>query len=136
MDTNLVELICPSDIGAQVISRSDIQSMIQDHPGICFAPFNNSSLSEGAMHDFGATAIAIMGTAATAAAVKGTFDVIKTIIIELHKSNREKRVQEHEARILMLKIAAVEHRIDLNDALEKITADFDKLSTASIQGGN
>lgn len=132
MEATTIRLTLPAELGAIVVSNPDVQSKLNTNDDVTVASIATPSDATGTFRDFGATAIAILGTVAAATAVKGVFDIIKTVIIESHKTYRHRLSQRHEMRKLVLSLGEMETTIDLDDRLEDIEA---KLSELEAQAG-
>jgi hypothetical protein len=83
MDTELqLGVRLPAELAAAVISKEAVATALRHTPDVRIERESTASDRSGALRDFGATAIAILGTAAAVAAVKGFFSVVRTVVKE------------------------------------------------------
>lgn len=123
-----IEVIIPGEISSAVLSQTEILQSAQTL-GVKITPISNSKNRPILSHnDFGATAVAVLGTAAAGAAVKGLFDLFKTIIIETQKTKRQNLTQEYELQILKLRIDNKIHKFDLNKSIPEIENQLEQIS--------
>ena len=116
-----VRLTLPLKLGAVVASKADVQKAAAK-ANVKIASVATPKEARGTFRDFGATAVVLLGTVAAGAAVKGLFDVIKTVVQEAYKTHRQKQAHQHEQNMLMLKIGEKTTEIDLDQKLEDIEA--------------
>ena len=133
-----ISLQMPAGLGAIVTATNDVQTALQRNQHVHVRPMSIDQDASGAFRDFGATAIAILGTASAAAAIKGLFEVIKTAVIEAHKTHRQKMTQEHELKKLFLAIGKREIELDLDNDIQAITeclGGLEQEMVAAVEGG-
>lgn len=116
-----IRLTMPLELGAAVASKPEVQKAVAN--GVMkIVSVATPREASGTFHDFGATAVVLLGTAAAGAAVKGIFDVIKTVVQEAYKTHRQKQSHERAQKMLMLKLGEKTAEINLEDELEDIQA--------------
>lgn len=128
-----IQLVMSSEFGAAVVSRNSVSAAIGNQPELRVVPKQAQARSALAYHDFGATALAILGTAAGVAAVKGIFQVLNTVVREAFETYRQRQAQKGPAQkkdvpILVLKLGAEEQEIDLRKHLDEVTARLNELA--------
>lgn len=128
-----ISLGMPAELGALVVARDTVQTTLKVNRGVRIVPTARERDVGGAFRDFGATALAILGTAAASAAVKGIFDVIKTAVIEAHKTRRQLYSERHEFRKLVLVLGHSKTEINLDDSLQQIERMLNELEEETVQ---
>jgi hypothetical protein len=121
-----VKLTFPADIGALVVSRPSVRAQCEDM-GAKVHSESGAKASAVGHHDFGATTIAIIATAGGAAAIKGLFDLLNTVVKEVYQMKREKRAQEHELQKLLLQLGNEAHAIDFAAGREGVEHQLESL---------
>jgi hypothetical protein len=129
-----ISLVIPIELGADVISKPKVVAQLNDTPGVTVVSSSNHNSSSGAYRDVGGTAVVLLGTAVAVAAVRGLFDLLKTVIHEAYETRRSRDMQQHEMRILLLRVAGVEHLLDLNLSIETIDSELARLLDELIDG--
>ena len=120
MATIDMSLTMPAELGAIVAATEDVQAAIHGNPDMKVLSTGSEAYEGGAFQDFGATLLLILGTAGGAAAVTGIFSVIKTAIIEAHKTRRQLYAQRHDLRKILLSVGLKRIEIDLSQEVEEI----------------
>ena len=114
-----IQLTFSAKFGSDVLSSDKADTSVKASEARV-VPIASAPNSLSAHHDFGATVIAVLGTAATVAAVKGLFGLFKTLVEEAHKTKRLRYAQEHEARMLLMSTAHEQLKIDLDEPLDVV----------------
>jgi hypothetical protein len=115
-----ISLSMPSELGAEVVTSRSVQAALNASPGVRVASGADRKADGSAYEDFGAITVALFGTAGAVAGIKGIFEVIRTAIIEAHKTRREHQAQQHELRKLILVLGARRDEVDLDRDLADI----------------
>lgn len=118
------------------MSRESVRKAVDENPDLEVKSIGSEDIEGGAFRDFGATLILLAGTAAGAAAVKGIFDVIKTVIQEAYRARRERYAADAELRTVELVLAHKRAEFDLDEPLEKIEQQLEKIrleATSSLE---
>lgn len=121
-----VSLYMPAELGSRVISRQSVRDAVSANPDITQQTVGSGEVQEGAFKDFGATLIAVAGTAAGVAAVKGLFDVIKTAVQEAYKARRERYAADANLKKIALLIAHRRTEFDLDAPLASLEAELER----------
>lgn len=127
-----VSLQMPTKTGSAIVASTVVQEALREHPDVKVQSVGVKKEKGGAFQDFGATAVAILGTAAAVAAVKGLFAVIRAAIMEAHRTSRERQKQEHERRKLVLVIQARQEEIDLDRTKAELEAQVSRLEQEAL----
>ena len=115
-----ISLVMPSKLGGRVMSRQSIRQAVSESPGLQTKSVGSEEIEEGVFRDFGATLVLLAGTAAGLAAVRGFFDVIKTVIQEAYRTRRERYGADAELRKIKLLLAHETTEFDLDEPLENL----------------
>lgn len=121
-----VSLYMPAKLGSRVISRQSVRDAVFANPSIAQQTVGSEEAQEGAFKDFGATLIALAGTAAGVAAIKGLFDVIKTAIQEAYKARRERYSTDANLKKVALLISQKRTEFDLDKPLETLETELEQ----------
>jgi hypothetical protein len=120
MDEVQISLVFPVELGAEVLSSPSVQDALSGAAGARVLSSSDPRQTGAAFEDFGAIAIAILGSAGAVAGIEALFAVIKTAIEQAHQTRRERQAQEHELRKLILVLGHKRNEIDLDQSLEQI----------------
>ena len=131
MDQQDFQLIFPADFGSEVLSSDKAGTVIAASKAEV-RPVAAAPDSLAAHHDFGATTIAVLGTAAGVAAVEGLFGLFKTLIEEAYETKRAREAQDHEVRMLLLTTANKRLTIDLDAPLEATLSQVDNFAQSAV----
>ncbi|MGN6792318.1 MAG: hypothetical protein ACTHJW_07990 [Streptosporangiaceae bacterium] len=133
MDEIQISLTMPVELGAEVLSAPDVSEAIGGVDGVRVVTGSDGRQAGAAFVDFGATAIAILGSAAAVAGIKALFGVIKTAVEQAYKTHRERQAQNHELRKLILILGNKRNEIDLDQRAEQINERIAQLEREALK---
>jgi len=116
----------PAKLGSRVASRQSVRQAVSENPGLQVRSVGSEDIEGGAFKDFGATLVLLAGTAAGVAAVKGVFEVIKTVIQEAYKARRERYAADAELRTIQLVLEHKTTEFDLDQPLETLNRQLEE----------
>ncbi len=114
----------PEPHGANVLSVPETLDRLEQLD-LRIAPLADPAESCRGLGDAGALGIALVGSVVGAAAVKGLFDLLQTLLREAGELRRMEATQQHERAIAVLTIAGSTTNLDLDNlesAMEQLTA--------------
>ncbi|MFA7007141.1 MAG: hypothetical protein WC429_24100 [Verrucomicrobiia bacterium] len=112
----------PSKLGSIVVSSTKFQAALHRTSDVYVGPLAEPADAGGTFRDFGATAIAILGTPVALAAVKELFGLIRLAIQEAHNTRRSQDKHRLELAKMMLIMGNKHVAINLDSDLHQIEA--------------
>ena len=123
----------PSKLGGRVVSREAVKKAVSENPAIKIQSVGSNDVEEGSFKDFGATLLLLAGSAAGVAAIKGIFDVLKTVIQEAYKARRERYAADAELRKIELVLGHKRTEFDLDEPLDTLERQLEVLYRDAFQ---
>lgn len=115
MDPTLeIELVLPMQDGLAALGDTSLILALED-VGLRLRPEANEDTAPGTQSDLSAIAVAVAGSVVGAAAVRGAFELLQTIISEACESKRQRRGHAHELELSRISVNGKSVNIDLND---------------------
>lgn len=133
MDEIEISLTMPVELGAEVLTAPLVSEAISGVDSVRVVSRSDGRQAGAAFEDFGATAIAILGSAAAVAGIKALFGVIKTAVEQAYKTHGERQAQDHELRKLILILGNKRNEIDLDQRAEQINERIAQLEREAIE---
>jgi len=131
--TDEIGLILPAELGARVVASDAVQASLAEMSGVRVGSIAVDARMPDTFHDAGATALMILGAPAVVTAVKALFDLIRTAIVEAHKTRREEAARRHELRMLLLKAGSKSYEIDLDEELPQIENRIAQIEALALE---
>jgi hypothetical protein len=128
-----IRLTLPVELGAAVVASDAVQAALAEMPEVRSGSVAVDARMPDTFHDAGATAVIILGAPAVIAGVKGVFDVIRTAIVEAHKTRRTEAGYRHELRKLLLTAGSKRLEIDLDEELPQIESRVAEIEAATLE---
>jgi hypothetical protein len=122
-----ITLTMPVELGAQVMSKPAVEEAVKAAKGVRVQATAPDRRADGTFEDASAVLLMIMATPAAAAAIKGIFDLLRTVITEAHRTRREEAAHRHDLRKVLLTIGATRTEIDLREDLSQVQRRVDEL---------
>lgn len=133
MNSMEISLIMPSKLGSRVVSRETVMKAVSEKPDLKIQSVGSDDVEKGAFKDFGATLLILTGSAAGATAMKGIFDVLKTVIQEAYRARRERYATDAELRKIELLLEHKRTEFDLDEPLATLEKQLESIYCDAFQ---
>jgi hypothetical protein len=128
-----ISLTMPIELGSEVLTAPDVLEALSGVDGVKVVSSSDGRQAGAAFEDFGAIAVAILGSAAAVEGIKALFGVIKTAVEQAYQTRRERQAQDHEMRKLILILGHERNEIDLTQRHEQIEARIAQLERKALE---